>query len=84
MLRIKLYRSIIGQTPRNRATAAALGLKRPNNVVEKADTPSIRGMIHAIRHMVVVEEVATGKIIIDARKIKRRALTRDHKPPETH
>ncbi len=84
MLRIKLYRSSIGQTPRNRATVQALGLRRPNHVVEHEDNPTIRGMIQHVQHMLIVEDLATGKTIVDARKIKRRALTRDHKPPETH
>lgn len=84
MLRIKLYRSTIGQTPRNRATAAALGLKKPNQVVEHEDVPTIRGMIQHVRHMLIVEDLTTGQIIVDARKIKRNALARDHKPSETH
>ncbi|CAN1555938.1 RpmD Ribosomal protein L30/L7E [Fimbriimonadaceae bacterium] len=84
MLHIKLFRSPIGQTPRNRATCVALGLARPGREVVKEDTPSIRGMVHAIRHMVIVTNQETGEILIDARLIKRRALTRDHKPPETH
>jgi large subunit ribosomal protein L30 len=84
MLRIKLFRSPIAQTPANRATCAALGLRRPGNVVEKQNVPSIWGMVHKIQHMVIVENTETGEVLIDARKIKRRALTRDHKPSETH
>jgi large subunit ribosomal protein L30 len=84
MLRIELFRSPIGQMPRNRKTVAALGLRRPHQVVEKEDTPSIRGMIHNIAHMLIVTDTASGEVIVDARLIKRRALTRDHKPPETH
>lgn len=57
MLRIKLVRSLIGQNPRNRATVAALGLRKMQNVVLKEDTPSIRGMIHHVKHMLQVEEV---------------------------
>ena len=48
MLRIKLVKSTIGHNPRNRATIQALGLKRPNHVVEHADTPTIRGMIRHV------------------------------------
>ncbi|CAN5529111.1 hypothetical protein BH11ARM2_BH11ARM2_02060 [soil metagenome] len=84
MLRIELYRSVIGQMPRNRKTVAALGLRKPNQVIEKEDTPSLRGMIHNVAHMLIVTDVTTGNVIVDARKIKRRTLTRDHKPPETH
>jgi large subunit ribosomal protein L30 len=34
-----------------------LGLKRINDVVVKEDRPEIRGMVHAVRHMITVEEV---------------------------
>jgi large subunit ribosomal protein L30 len=57
MLRIKLVRSPIGNNKRNRATVTALGLRKINQVVEKPDTPSIRGMIQKVRHMVQVEAV---------------------------
>ena len=32
-----------------------LGLRRMNHTVELADTPSIRGMIHKVRHLVETE-----------------------------
>ncbi len=57
MLRIKLVKSPIGNVPRNRATVAALGLRKINQVVEHNDSPMIRGMIHKVKHMLVVEEV---------------------------
>lgn len=56
-LKITLKRSLIGQVPRNRRTARALGLKKLNKTVVQPDTPPIRGMVRAIRHMVEVEEV---------------------------
>ncbi len=56
MLLIKLVKSPIANTPRNRATVAALGLRKINQVVEHADTPMIRGMIHHVKHMLVVTE----------------------------
>jgi len=58
MLRIKLVKSACGNTPRNRATIQALGLKKIRQVVEHKDTPSIRGMIHHVKHVLHVEEVA--------------------------
>jgi large subunit ribosomal protein L30 len=33
-----------------------LGFRRMQQVVEREDTPSIRGMIHKVRHLVVVVE----------------------------
>lgn len=62
MLRIKLVKSTIGNVPRNRATVAALGLRKINQTVEHADTPTIRGMIHKVKHLLVVtEEEGTPK-----------------------
>jgi len=57
MLRIKLVKSPIGNVPRNRATVAALGLRKINQVVEHSDSPMIRGMVHKVKHMLEVEEV---------------------------
>lgn len=57
MLRIKLVKSIIGNTPRNRATVKALGLRKMQQTVEKQDCPEIRGMIHKVKHLLEVEEV---------------------------
>lgn len=40
-----------------RATLIGLGLNKMNRTRELEDTPSVRGMIKKIRHMVKVEEV---------------------------
>ena len=37
-------------------TLRALGLRKLNQTVEKIDTPSIRGMINKISHLLKVEE----------------------------
>ncbi|HEY1013380.1 MAG TPA: 50S ribosomal protein L30, partial [Herpetosiphonaceae bacterium] len=39
-------------------TVRSLGLRKLNQVVELPDTPSIRGMIFKVQHLVTVEEVA--------------------------
>lgn len=57
MLRIRLVRSPIGNTSRNRATVKALGLRKMHQVVEKEDHPSIRGMVHSVKHLLEVEIV---------------------------
>jgi large subunit ribosomal protein L30 len=54
-LRVKLVRSPIGNTPANRRTVDALGLRKINQVVEHEDSPSIRGMLLKVRHMVEVK-----------------------------
>lgn len=57
MLRIKLIKSPIGNTKRNRATVAALGLRKMHREKLVPDNPSIRGMIHHVKHLLHVEEV---------------------------
>jgi len=57
MLRIKLVKSPIAQTPKNRATVRGLGLKKMHQVVLQPDNPAIRGMIHHVKHMLTVEVV---------------------------
>jgi large subunit ribosomal protein L30 len=55
-IRIKWVRSQIGYPADQRKTIRALGLKRLQHTVEREDTPTIRGMVHKVRHMVSVEE----------------------------
>jgi large subunit ribosomal protein L30 len=55
-LKIKWVRSFIG-CPRNmRQTIRGLGFRRMQQVVQRPDTPAIRGMIDKVRHLVVVQE----------------------------
>ncbi|PWH19755.1 MAG: 50S ribosomal protein L30 [Anaerolineae bacterium] len=55
-VRITLVRSPIGYSERQKATVRALGLRRLNQTVEHADSPTLRGMIAKIPHLVEVEE----------------------------
>ncbi|MDQ4045725.1 MAG: 50S ribosomal protein L30 [Chloroflexota bacterium] len=57
-LRITLVRSVIGRPGDQARTVESLGLRKVNQTVEREDTPSIRGMITKIGHLVKVEEVA--------------------------
>ena len=41
---------------RERATVRGLGLRRMHQVVERQDTPMVRGMIKKIPHLVAVVE----------------------------
>ena len=41
---------------KQRATVRGLGLRRIRHTVEVKDTPSARGMIHKVRHLVDVAE----------------------------
>ncbi len=56
-LRIKQVRSTIGCPQDQRDTVRSLGLRRINKVVEFPDSPSVRGMIQKVRHLVTVEEI---------------------------
>lgn len=56
-LKVTLKRSLIGRTQRQRQTAKGLGLSRPNTSVIVEDTPSTRGMINKVSHLVDVTEV---------------------------
>jgi large subunit ribosomal protein L30 len=56
-IRVKQTKSKIGCKQNQRDTLRSLGLKRIGDVVVKEDRPEIRGMLHAVRHLVAVEEV---------------------------
>ncbi|RIK54066.1 MAG: 50S ribosomal protein L30 [Chloroflexi bacterium] len=55
-IQIKLVRSPIGYEKSQKATVKALGLHKMNQVVEKNDTPAVRGMIDKVSHLVEVIE----------------------------
>ena len=55
-LRITLKRSLIGRPEKHRRIIWAMGLRRMHQSVLHEDTPSIRGMIHKMSHMIEVEE----------------------------
>ena len=56
MLRIKYVRSSIGRPAKHKAVVRGLGLTKLNQVVERPDTPQIRGMVKKIPHLVEVLE----------------------------
>jgi large subunit ribosomal protein L30 len=56
-LRITWTKSAIGYAQDQKRTIRALGLRKLHQSVEQSDHPSIRGMIHKVRHLVTVEEV---------------------------
>jgi large subunit ribosomal protein L30 len=55
-LKVTLRRSVIGEKPKTRATVESLGLRKLNQTREHVDSPSLRGMLHKVRHLVEVEE----------------------------
>jgi len=54
-INIKLVKSVIGKPDNHIRTIEALGLKKIGQVVEKEDTPQIRGMIALVDYMVEVK-----------------------------
>ncbi len=58
-LTVTWKRSQIGRAPDQRATLRGLGLRRLNQTVVLEDTPSIRGMVKKVMHLLEVQE--TGK-----------------------
>lgn len=57
-LRVTYVSSAIGVKFDQKETVRRLGLTKLGQVVEHPDTPAVRGMLHKVRHLVVVEEVA--------------------------
>ncbi len=75
MLKITLVKSPIANTPRNRAIVQSLGLGKTGRSVLQHDTPSIRGMIHKVKHLLQVEEVEDQPKAPKARGKKAAART---------
>ena len=57
ILRVTLVKSPIGYSGRQKDTVRALGLRRMNQIVEHVDSPTIRGMLNKVSHLVDVEEI---------------------------
>jgi large subunit ribosomal protein L30 len=56
-LKVTQRRSVIDRPKDQKVTVRRLGLHRINDSVIKDDTPSVRGMIAKVHHLVEVEEV---------------------------
>jgi large subunit ribosomal protein L30 len=54
-VKVTLVKSAIGFDKKQKQVVEGLGLRRLNYTVELVDTPATRGMIHKVRHLVVVE-----------------------------
>ena len=61
LLRITWVKSAIGYRESQRLTIKSLGLRKLHQAVEHYDSPSIRGMLTKVRHLVRVEEVEAGQ-----------------------
>lgn len=55
-VRIRWVRSAVGRRFDQKRTIRALGLRKLGQTVEHSDSPSLRGMISKVNHLVAVEE----------------------------
>ena len=55
-IKVKLVKSLNGKTKKQVACAQGLGLKKIGKVSKLENTPSVRGMVKKIIHMLEVEE----------------------------
>jgi large subunit ribosomal protein L30 len=62
MVRVTLVRSPIGYPERQKRTVRTLGLRRMHQSVEHVDSPSLRGMIAKVSHLVEVEELSSAEL----------------------
>jgi large subunit ribosomal protein L30 len=56
MLKITLIKSMIGRPEKHRKVLRGMGLTKLNRTVELQNTPSVRGMVQKVSHLVVAEE----------------------------
>ena len=57
-LKITQIKSRNGSNQRQLDTLRSIGLRKIGHTVEQQDSPQMRGMVHAVRHLVKVEEAA--------------------------
>jgi large subunit ribosomal protein L30 len=55
-VKIQWYRSAIAAPEKHKVIVRSLGLTRLNQVVERPDTPAIRGMVAKIPHLLRIVE----------------------------
>jgi len=58
VVKVTLIKSMIGRPEKHRKVLRGMGLNKLNRSVALEDTPSIRGMIRKVSHLVTVEEAA--------------------------
>ncbi len=54
-IHVRQLKSGTGYPKNQKATLIGLGLRRLNHLVEIEDTPSVRGMVDKVRHLVRIE-----------------------------
>jgi large subunit ribosomal protein L30 len=54
-IKIKLVRSPIDKSKRQKDTLVALGFRKVNQIIEHEATPQIQGMVRVVQHLVQVD-----------------------------
>jgi large subunit ribosomal protein L30 len=52
MLKIQYFHSVIAAPKKHKLVIKSLGFKRLNQIIERVDTPAIRGMVAQVPHLV--------------------------------
>lgn len=55
-IRIQYYRSSIGYPKKQKEVVKSLGIKKLNQIVERQDTPSMRGIVAKVPHLLRIVE----------------------------
>jgi large subunit ribosomal protein L30 len=69
MLKITLTSGLVGKKTTQRKVVEGLGLGKYGSTVTHADSPTIRGMVNKVSHLVTVEKLDSEK----AEKPKKKA-----------
>ena len=65
MIRIQYYRSKIATPTKHKLVIKGLGFTRLNQIVEREDTESVRGMVKAVPHLVRILENSSKFVVQD-------------------
>ena len=55
-IKIQYYRSSIGYSKKQKTIVRALGITKLNQTVERGDTPSMRGIVNKVPHLLRIVE----------------------------
>jgi large subunit ribosomal protein L30 len=55
-IRIQYYRSVIAATKKHKEIVRSLGLRKLNQIVERPDTPAMRGYVAKVPHLLRIVE----------------------------
>ena len=70
MIKIKLVKSPICTPEKHKVIVRSLGLKKMNQVVERPDTPSFRGMVAKVPHLLADRRIGIGRLRVTSDESK--------------